>query len=128
MKKVVILVLVIMAVVLLLTTVLLAERNSDIQAIKKAVKQNPAYESGKEVKWFKLLITDNQTKKDKVRITLPVSLIEVFIKCAQDRHLKINREECDIDLKELFAELKKLGPMSLIEVYEDEETVKVWLE
>jgi len=128
MKKVVILVLVIMAVVLLLTTVLLAERNSDIQAIKKAVKQNPAYESGKEVKWFKLLITDNQTKKDKVRITLPVSLIEVFIKCAQDRHLKISREECDIDLKELFAELKKLGPMSLIEVYEDEETVKVWLE
>lgn len=128
MKKVVILVLVIMTVVFLLTTVLLAERNSDIQAIKKAVKQNPAYESGKEVKWFKLLITDNQTKKDKVRITLPVSLIEVFIKCAQDRHLKINRKECDIDLKELFAELKKLGPMSLIEVYEDEETVKVWLE
>jgi len=128
MKKVAILVLITIVISLLFVGILLAESKDDIQTIKKAVKKNPAYKAGNEVKWFKVLITDNRTKKDKVRITLPVSLIEFFIKCTDDKHLRINRDECDIDLKELFAELKKLGPMVLIEVHEDEETVKVWFE
>lgn len=128
MKKVAILVLITIVISFLVVGILLAERNDDIQAIKKAVKKNPAYKAGNEVKWFKVLVTDNRTKKDKVRITLPVSLIEFFIKCTDDKHLRINRDECDIDLKELFAELKKLGPTVLIEVHEDEETVKVWFE
>ncbi len=128
MKKVAILVLITIVISLLFVGILLAESKDDIQTIKKAVKKNPAYKAGNEVKWFKVLVTDNRTKKDKVRITLPVSLIEFFIKCTDDKHLRINRDECDIDLKELFAELKKLGPMVLIEVHEDEETVKVWFE
>lgn len=128
MKKVAILVLITIVISFLVVGILLAERNDDIQAIKKAVKKNPAYKAGNEVKWFKVLVTDNRTKKDKVKITLPVALIEFFIKCTDDKHLRINRDECDIDLKELFAELKKLGPMVLIEVHEDEETVKVWFE
>ncbi len=128
MKKAAVLILVILTVTLVLTAVLLAERNVDLQTIKKAVKSNPAYEKGQEVKWFKVLITDNQTKKDKVRITLPVSLVEVFLKCSKDKPLRIHNEECDIDLRALFAELKKLGPTALIEVYEEDETVKIWLE
>ena len=128
MKKVTGLVLIVFVLSFFLPNLLLAEDKDDIQAIKKAVKENPNYKAGEEVKWFKVLVTDNKTKKDKVRITLPISLIETFLKCSQEKHLKINRDECDIDLKELFAELKKLGPMVLIEVYEDEETVKVWLE
>ncbi len=106
----------------------LAETNDDMQAIKKAVKDNPNYEPGKEVKWFKVLVTDNKTNKDKVRITLPISLVEVFVKCAGNKHVKLNREDCDIDLQAMLAELKKIGPMAIIEVYEDDETVKVWLE
>lgn len=128
MKKVAILVLITIVISFLVVGILLAESKDDIQTIKKAVKKNPAYKAGNEVKWFKVLVTDNRTKKDKVKITLPVALIEFFIKCTDDKHLRINRDECDIDLKELFAELKKLGPMVLIEVHEDEETVKVWFE
>ena len=128
MKKVAILVLIVFVLGVFLPNLLLADSKDDIQAIKKAVKKNPAYKEGEEVKWFKVLVTDNKTKKDKVRITLPISLIETFLKCFQEKHMKINRDECDVGLKELFAELKKLGPMVLIEVYEDEETVKVWLE
>ncbi len=107
---------------------LYAERSDDIQAIKKAVKENPQYKPGAEAKWFKVLVTDTRTKKNKVKITLPVSLIELVIKCAHDKHLRVNRDEYDIDLRELFMELKKLGPTALIEVYEDEEIVKIWLE
>jgi len=106
----------------------LAESHDDIQAIKKAVKENPSYEPGKEVKWFKLLVTDNKAGKDKVRITLPISLVEAFVKCADNKHLRLDKGECDIDFDELLTELKKVGPMAIIEIYEDDETVKVWLE
>lgn len=128
MKKVAIIVLIVFVFTFLLVNLATAKNNDDLQAIKKAVKKNPEYEAGKEVKWFKVLVTDNRTKKDKVKITLPISLIEYFIKCAHDKHLKVNRDECEIDLKELFKELKKLGPTVFIEVVEDDETVKVWFE
>lgn len=130
MKKVAILVLVVLVVSFILAGFLFADSKDDFQAIKKAVKKNPNYTSGGEVKWFKVLVTDTRTKKDKVRITLPVSLIEFFVNCSKDKHMRIHRDECDIDLKELFKELKKHGPMVLIEVYDEdeEETVKVWFE
>ena len=123
MKKVAGLVLMVFVLSFFLPNLLLAEDKDDIQAIKKAVKENPNYKAGKEVKWLNMLVTDNKTKKDKVKITLPISLIETFLKLSNEKHLKINRaDECDIDFKELFAELKKLGPMVLIEVHENEET------
>ncbi len=105
-----------------------AGTQNDFQAVKKAVKENPVYESGKEVKWFKVLVTDAKTNKDKVRITLPISLVELFVKHAENKHVRMNRRDLDIDIGELFAELKKLGPMALIEVFEEDEIVKVWLE
>jgi len=128
MKKVAIIVLIVFVFTFLLVNLATAKNEDDLQAIKKAVKKNPEYEAGKEVKWFKVLVTDNRTKKDKVKITVPISLIEFFIKCSHDKHMRINRDECDIDLKELFKELKKLGPTVFIEVVEDNETVKVWFE
>ncbi len=120
-----------LAVVMLsgLTGILAAAGSqNDFQAVKKAVKENPVYDSGKEVKWFKVLVIDAKTNKDKVRITLPISLVEVFVRCAENKHVRMNRQDVDIDIGELFAELKKLGPMALIEVYEDDEIIKVWLE
>lgn len=101
------------------------------QDIEKAVKENPQFESGKPAQWFKVLVTDSKTGKDKVRLTLPISLVEVMAKYAgqHGKHgLKLDREGMDINLSELFAELKKLGPMMFIEVYEEDETVKIWLE
>lgn len=128
MKKAAIIVLVVFTLTLFLMSFLLAERKDDIQAVKKAVKNNPEYKAGTEVKWFKVLVTDTRTKKDKVRITLPISLVDIFIKFSPDKNLRVNCDDYDIDLKELFAEIKKLGPMVLIEVYEDDKVVKIWLE
>jgi hypothetical protein len=128
MKRTTFLVLAVIGVAFLGATFVLGESKDDIQAIRKAVKENPNYEPGKEVKWFKVLVTDTRTNKDKVRITLPLSLVEVFVKCADDKHLRIHDHDCDIDFEELLAELKKVGPMAFIEVYEDDEIVKVWLE
>lgn len=128
MKKITIFILILIMMGLFSTGTIFADSHDDIQTIKKAVKENPQYDPGKEAKWFKVLVTDTQTKKDKVKITLPISLVELFMKCADDKNLRIDRDEYDIDLKELFAELKKVGPMALIEVYEDDEVVKIWLE
>lgn len=127
MKKVVILVLVILILCLAVSCFLLADGKADLQAIKKTVKENPNYEQGKEVKWFKVLVTDTTTNKDRVRITLPVALIEVLVQCSHEKHLKFD-DECDVDFKELFRELKKLGPMVIIEVYDEGEIIKVWFE
>jgi len=128
MKRAAILIVVIILLSLLLTTALVAESSDDIQIIKKAVKKNPAYKSGKEVMWFKLLITDNRTKKDKVRMTLPVALVEYFLKCTEDKHMRIKRDDCDVNLMDLFRDLKKLGPMSVMEICEEGVTLKVWFE
>lgn len=128
MKKITASVLAVMVLSFVSMNFLSAEDASTIQAIKKAVKENPRYNAGSEVKWFKVLITDTRTKKDKVKITLPISLIELIAKHSNEKNLKVNRDEYDIDLKELLAELKKLGPMALVEICEDDELVKVWLE
>lgn len=128
MKKALILVIIVVILSLFLTMVLVAESRDDIQAIKKAVKKNPSYKPGNEVKWFKLVVTDNQTRKERVRMTLPVVLIEYFIQCSGDKHFRIKRDDCQVDLRKLFQDLKKLGPMSVVEIYEDEVTVRVWFE
>jgi hypothetical protein len=128
MKKTSIVILTVLALALFATPAVRAQNHDDFQAIQKAVKQNPAYEEGKEVKWFKVLITDTKTGKDKVRITLPLAVIELLVSCSDDKPMKLREHGCDIDFKTLFAELKKVGPMSLIELIDEGELIKVWLE
>jgi len=128
MKKTSALLLVAGLITFLLTPCLIADSRDDLQAIKKAVKENPAYEVGKEVKWFKVLVTDNKTGKDKVKVTLPLAVVELFFRCAEDRHWRVRESGFDIDLAAVFKELKAMGPMALIEIYETDETVKIWLE
>ena len=129
MKKTAIVVLILVALSFLFASFVIAKNNEDFQAIKKAVKKNPAFEKGKEVKWFKVLITDAHSKKERVRITLPIKLIEIFLKFANNKHLRIDDGwDCDINLEELFNDLKELGSEALIEVREDDEIIKVWLE
>lgn len=128
MKKAAILVLVVFALTIILASFLLAEIYDDYQTVKRAVKENPNYKPGKEAKWFKLLVTNTETKKDKVRITLPIKVIELFLEHSHQKHMKYSHDECDLDLKEIFLELKELGPQVIIEVFEDGDTVKIWLE
>jgi hypothetical protein len=108
--------------------VLLAERNDDLQVIKKAVRHNPEYKAGKEVKSLKILVTENGAKKEKVKVTLPLSVLDIFFDCAKGTRIKIHDGNCEIDLRALFKELKARGPMALIEINEDDTTFKIWFE
>jgi hypothetical protein len=110
-----------------------ASNHKDFKIIQAAVKKspNPEYVEGREVRWFKVLITDSKSSEAKVKLTLPVALIELILSCDDTRHVKINDDKygrCEIDLKALWAELKKAGPMSIIEIEDEGAVVKVWLE
>ncbi|HEK84741.1 MAG: hypothetical protein ACPLZD_02115 [Candidatus Saccharicenans sp.] len=100
----------------------------DYQVIKKAVQENPKVEPVKEVKWFKVLVVDNKSGKEKVKITMPIALVEIFARCADNKEVQMKNMGGKLNIEELLAELKKAGPLSIVEINEEEETVKVWLE
>lgn len=106
----------------------IAVNHNDFKAIQKAVKKNPAYEPGREAKWLKILITDSRDKEERVSVTLPLSLIELILGCTDSRHFKLDDGDCEINLKALFADLKKAGPAALIEIRDDGALIKIWLE
>lgn len=100
----------------------------DYQVIKKAMQENPKIEPTKEVKWFKVLVVENKTGKEKVKITMPLALVEIFARCADNKEVQMKNIGCTLNIEELLAELKKAGPLSIVEINDEEETVKVWLE
>jgi len=106
-----------------------ADRGDDLKAIKKAVQEDPGPPTGKTVQWFKVLITESG--KEKVRISLPIGVVEAFMKYADGKNIKLDQDLGDlgdVDFAQLFAELKKAGPMAIVEINDGGETVKVWLE
>jgi len=128
MRKITLLILTLFVVGLISVNTAVAEDKDALRAIKKAVKENPHYSKGKEVKWFKLLVTDEITKQDRIKLTLPIALVEMFLNACDDDDLQIQDEDLDIDVKKMFKELKKAGPMALIEIREKGEVIKIWLE
>ncbi|MGD2086198.1 MAG: hypothetical protein PVH61_08445 [Candidatus Aminicenantes bacterium] len=95
----------------------------DYKVIKRAVKNKKTTD---EVTWFRLEVTDKAAKKAKVKIRIPLSLVELFADCEKEAiDLK---DKCKISLKTILKELKKNGPMTLIEAECDKELVKIWFE
>ncbi len=116
-----------------LAPALAAAPDDDFQAIQKAVTQKPApaapgAPASGESKWFKLTVTDTRSGKQNVRITMPIRLVEMFARCAEDRHMRFNRHHCEVDLGEVLAELRKSAPQTVIEIEKDDSLVKVWFE
>jgi hypothetical protein len=103
-----------------------AAKDKDFKVIQRAVKQAPA--SSGEVKWLKVLVTEGRSDEAKVKITLPVALIEALVACADGRHYKVGDRDCEIDLKAVWTALKKAGPLALVEIEDDGAVIKVWLE
>ncbi len=124
MKKNLVLVIFIMATFMVASLPVLGSSadSDDYKVIKNAVKGK----KGSEINWFKLSVYDKKAKKTKVKVTVPFALVEMLSECKDDK-LKI-KDECDIDLKKIMEILKKNGPMTLVEVEEDDCLVKIWFE
>ncbi len=100
----------------------------DYKVIKKVVKPGTTTaKTMEEVKWFKVEVTDMKTGKIKVRVTLPISLIDVVSSWCPKDGLEVDKG-MKINLKQLVQELKKVGPLAIVEAYDDNEKVKVWVE
>jgi hypothetical protein len=128
MKKTSLFILAVFISVLLLSHFILAHDDFDLATIKKAVKKNPQYKKGKEVLWFKLLIKDSQNKKDKLEITLPISLVDLLFECTKGKKMNIDCGDYDLNLRKLYKEIKRRGPKSLIEIKGEGGVLKIWLE
>ena len=99
--------------------------NKDYKVIKNGVKKG---RSGGEVSWFKILVTDEKGKP-KVKVTLPVLVIDWIADCT-DGDINITGDNCRVNFKKMLKALKKHGPLTIIEAYDDDskETVKIWFE
>ena len=128
MKKKFMFVLVVFISIILLSNFILAKEDFDLKTIKKAVKKNPQYKKGREVQWFKLLIMDGDNNKDKLEITLPLSLVDLLFECTKDKKMDIDCGDYDLDLRKLYKEIKRRGPKSLIEIRGEDGVLKIWLE
>ena len=101
-----------------------ADSNDDYRVIKNAIKKTEVKSSG--VLYFRILVKDNRTEKTKVKIKLPLNLIEFFIDTLDD-DISISRYGKKIDFKTVVQLLKKNGPQTLVEVTEEDHTVKIWI-
>ena len=128
MKKTSVFILVVFVSIILVSHVVLAKEDFDLKTIKKAVKKNPQYKKGKEVQWFKLLIMDGDHKKDKLEITLPLSLVDLLFECTKDKKMNLDCGDYDLNIRKLYKELKRRGPKSLIEIRGEDGVLKIWLE
>lgn len=115
-------------VVFILAAALFAAAADDYKVIKNAVKSSESYATGqKSVQWFKILVTDKNGSKEKVKISLPISLVEMMISACPEDKFKVENG-CQIDIRKIWNELKKAGPLALVEVEDHGETVKIWFE
>ncbi|MGB9893224.1 MAG: hypothetical protein ACPLRA_02335 [Candidatus Saccharicenans sp.] len=128
MKKIILISVLVLALLILSSGPAFPKDRDDYQVIKKAVQDNPKVEPAKEVKWFKVLVVDSKSGKEKVKITMPIALVEIFARCAENKQIKMGSSGCTLNLEELLSELKKVGPLAIIEINEEDESVKVWLE
>jgi len=96
----------------------------EYRVVKNAVKNK---KSNGDVTWFKLEVKDKTANKIKVKIKIPLSLVEMFSDCEKKEKINI-AGKCDINLKKILHELKKNGPMTLIEVDDEDELVRIWFE
>jgi len=128
MKKTSVFILVVFVSIIFLSHFVSAKEDFELRTIKKAVKKNPQYKKGREVQWFKLLIMDGDCEKDKLEITLPLSLVDLLFECTKDKKMNIDCGDYDLNLRKLYKELKRRGPKSLIEIRGQDGVLKIWLE
>ena len=126
MKKNLVLVIFMIMVFMAGTLPALANSAQDYKVIKKSGKGKTVG----DIHWFKLSVYDKKAKKDTVTLKVPITLVEMFADCAKE-DTELNKEvkkHCGADIKKILQVLKENGPMTLLEVDEEDELVKIWFE
>jgi hypothetical protein len=115
-------------VVFVLAAALFAAAADDYKVIKNAVRSSETSAADRtSVQWFKILVTDKAGNNEKVKISLPISVVEMMINACPEEKFQVEHG-CRIDIRKIWDELKKAGPLALVEVEDHGETVKIWFE
>ncbi|HEV7499518.1 MAG TPA: hypothetical protein VGQ33_05910 [Vicinamibacteria bacterium] len=95
-----------------------------------AVEATPRARTGREPQWFKVRVVDRGTGRKKVTINLPLSLVRALGDDTIDwgcRSGDGDRDKCHtVRLSEVLRSLE--AGQELVEIEDDEATVKVWVE
>jgi hypothetical protein len=90
----------------------------------------PRVRTGREPQWFKVRVVDRVTGRKKVTVNLPLSLVRALGDDTIDwgcRSGEGNRDRChSVRLSEVLRSLET--GQELVEIEDDEATVKVWVE
>ena len=90
----------------------------------------PRVRSGREPQWFKVRVVERSTGRKKVTINLPLSLVRALGDDSIDwgcRSVDGDRDRCHtVRLSEVLRSLET--GQELVEIEDDEATVKVWVE
>lgn len=86
-----------------------------------------ASKTDKDNRMIKLLVVDKASGKEEVKLTLPLALLEWAAECCPEEtvHLK---GKCRISLEKLLNMMKKSGNQTLLEVDEEDQRIKIWIE
>ena len=107
-----------------------AESRVVAQAAPAAAEARPAAHTGREPQWFKVRVVDRSTGRRKVTINLPLSLVRALGDDTIDwgcRSREGDREKChSVRLSDVLRSLE--AGQELVEIEDDEATVKVWVE
>jgi hypothetical protein len=120
--------LLVLLVVLALAAGLYAGRDDDYKVIKNAVQRAADAGGGRQqARWLKIEVKGRNGAGENVKLTLPVSLMEIIIRACPEKRFSVEHG-CEIDIQRVWNDLKAAGPLALVEVEDHGETVKIWLE
>lgn len=98
----------------------------DYKIIKKAVKGK---KSGGDIAWFRLEVKDKKKNEVTVKLKVPFSLVDMLSESMdEDICIGDKGEKKKLNIKKLIKELKKSGPTTLLEVTDEDVTVRIWFE
>lgn len=107
---------------------LFASAADDYKVIKNAVISPDASRAARQnLQWFKIVVTGRDGDHENVKITLPISLVEIMLNACPEKKFAVDNG-CQIDIKRIWNDLKAAGPLALVEVEDHGERVKIWLE
>ena len=91
---------------------------------KSASPRPPA--AGTDARWFRVRVTDAATGKSKVNVNIPMGLVNVGIKMGA----RFVPETSEIDLEEVFEQIRSGAHGKIVEVTDDEsgEHVEIFIE
>ena len=95
---------------------------------ERAVRGETRRTANRDLRWFKVRVTEKGSKRSRVNINLPIALVRALDDFPIDigRHGGWHDGGRTLRLGEVLATLE--GGQSLVEIDDDEATVRVWVE